>query len=45
MWKNILTMSLVLVMVLPFTACAQEPSAQEIVDGVIESFDNIKTYQ
>jgi hypothetical protein len=52
MWKKILTMSLVLVMVLSFTACAEEteeevelPSAQEIVDGVIESFDNIRTYQ
>ncbi len=52
MWKKILTMSLALVMVLSFTACAEEteeevelPSAQEIVDGVIESFDNIRTYQ
>jgi hypothetical protein len=52
MGKNILTMSLVLVMVLSFNACAKEteeevelPSAQEIVDGVIESFDNIRTYQ
>jgi len=45
MWKKILTMSLVLVMVLSFTACAKEPSAREIVDGVIESFDNIRTYQ
>ena len=43
MWKKILTMSLVLVIVLSFTACAEEteeeaglPSAQEIVDGVIE---------
>ena len=52
MWKKILTMSLVLVMVLSFTACAEEteeevelPSAQEIVDGVIESLDEIRTYQ
>ena len=45
MWKKILTMSLVLVMVLSLAACTQEPSAQEIVDGVIESFDNIRTYQ
>jgi outer membrane lipoprotein-sorting protein len=45
MWKIILTISLVLVIVLSFTACAKEPSAQEIVDGVIESFDNIRTYQ
>ncbi len=45
MWKKILPTGLVLVMVLSFTACAGLPSAQEIVDGVIESFDNIKTYQ
>ncbi len=46
MWKRILTMSLVLIMVLSFTACGEGlPSAQEIVDGVIESFDNIRTYQ
>ena len=45
MWKKILIVSLVLVMVLSFTACAKEPSAQEIVDGVIESFENIRTYQ
>ncbi len=45
MWKKFLTMSLVLVMVLSFAACAGEPSAQEIVDSVIESFDNIRTYQ
>ena len=47
MWKKILTMSLVLVMALSFTACGEAglPSAQEIVDGVIESFGNIRTYQ
>jgi len=52
MWKKILTMAMVLVMVLSFTACAEEteeevelPSAQEIVDGVIESLDEIRTYQ
>jgi hypothetical protein len=52
MWKKILTVSLVLVMVLSFTACAEEaeeevelPSAQEIVDGVIHSIDEIRTYQ
>ena len=52
MWKKILTMSLVLVMVLSFTTCGEEaeeevglPTAQEIIDGVIESFDNIRTYQ
>ena len=45
MWKKILPMSLVLVVVFSFAACAGEPSAREIVDGVIESFDNIRTYQ
>jgi hypothetical protein len=52
MWKRVLTISLALVMVLSLAACTKEdeeevglPSAQEIVDGVIESLDNIKTYQ
>ena len=52
MWKKILTVSLALVMVLSFAACAEEdgeegglPSAQEIVDGVIESLDDIRTYK
>ena len=46
MRKKILVIFLaMLVLVLAFTACAQEPSAQEIVDSVIESGDNIKTYQ
>ena len=45
MWTKILTVSLVLVMVLSLAACAKEPSAQEIVDGVIESLDDIRTYQ
>ena len=45
MWKKMVSISLVLVMVLSFTACEKEPSAQEIIDGVIKSFDNIKTYQ
>ena len=52
MGKKILAMSLVLVMVLSFTTCGEEaeeevglPTAQEIVDGVIESFDNVRTYQ
>lgn len=53
MWKKILTISLLLVIGLSLTtACAQEieeevelPTAQEIVDGAIESFDKIKTYQ
>lgn len=45
MGKKILIMSLALVMTLSLTACNGEPSAQEIVDRVIESFDNIRTYQ
>jgi outer membrane lipoprotein-sorting protein len=45
MCKKILPLSMVLMVVFSFAACAGEPSAQEIVDGVIESFDNIKTYQ
>ena len=46
MRKRILTISLVLVMVLSFTACGEElPPAQEIVDGVIASEENIRTYQ
>ena len=46
MWKKILTMFLVLVMVLSFTACgeAELPSAQQMIDGVIESLDEIRTY-
>ena len=46
MWKKILAISLVLVMVLSFSACAEELlSAQEISSGVIESLDDIRTYQ
>ncbi|GAI30388.1 unnamed protein product, partial [marine sediment metagenome] len=45
MWKKILPMALVLVVVFSFAACVGGPSAQEIVDGVIESLDDISTYQ
>ena len=45
MWKKILTISLALAMVLSVVACAQLPPAQEIVDGVIESWADVKTYQ
>jgi len=52
MWKKISIITLVLITVLSLTACAEEteeelglPSAQEIVDGVIESLDEIRTYQ
>jgi len=45
MWKKILPMALVLVVVFSFAACVGEPSAQEIIDGVFESLDDISTYQ
>ena len=45
MWKRIVAMALVLVMVMPVAACAIEPSAQEIVDGVIEALGEVTTYQ
>lgn len=52
MWKKIVAMSLVLVVVLSFTACgegAEEeaglPSAQEIIDGVIEAQDDMRSYE
>lgn len=45
MGKKILAMCLVVVMVLGFAACAKEPSVQEIVDNVIETWSGVKTYQ
>ena len=45
MGRKILGISLAMVIVLSFTACSSEPTAQEIVDSVIESMDEIKTYQ
>jgi len=45
MGKIILTISLVLAIITSFGACSKEPSAQEIVDGVIDSLDEIRTYQ
>ena len=45
MRKKMVAISLLLVVVLSFTACAGSPSAQEIVDSVIESFNNMRTYQ
>jgi len=45
MWEKILPMGLVLAMVLSFVACVGEPSAQEIVNSVFESPDDISTYQ
>ena len=43
MWKRILTVPLALVMVLSLSACVQLPSAQEVVNGVIEAWDDIRT--
>jgi len=45
MWKKILPTALVLVVVFSFAACVEEPSAQEIVNGVLESLDDITSYQ
>lgn len=45
MLKKVLPMLLVLVLVLSFSACTKEPSAQEIVAGVIESHGDIWAYQ
>ena len=45
MWKKFLTISLSLAMVLSLAACVPVSLAQEIVDGVVESLPDIKTYQ
>ncbi|HEX73570.1 MAG TPA: hypothetical protein G4N93_00235 [Dehalococcoidia bacterium] len=49
MWKKIVTISLAIVMVLSLAACTKGdgelPSSQEIVNEVIESLDDIRTYQ
>ena len=45
MCKKILPMGLALIVVFSFVACVKEPSAQEIIDGVVESFVSIKTYR
>ena len=52
MGKKIMAISLLLVVFLSFTACgegaeedARLPPVQEIINGAIESFDNLKTYQ
>lgn len=49
MWKKIVTISLAMVMILTLAACDKEdgelPLAQEIVNGVIESLDDMRTYQ
>ena len=45
MWKKMIPMTLVLVMLFSLTACGEGelPSAQEIVDAVIEAQDDIRT--
>jgi hypothetical protein len=43
--RKIAAISLVLVMVLSFAACAKEPSTQEIIDGTIQSMYQVNTYQ
>jgi hypothetical protein len=48
MLKRILAISLVLVAVLSFTACEggeELPAAEEIVDGVIEAMDDVRTQE
>ena len=46
MGRKILAISLLLVMVLSFTACGEElPTAQEIVDGAVQALDDIISYQ
>ncbi|TET26091.1 MAG: hypothetical protein E3J67_02435 [Dehalococcoidia bacterium] len=44
MGRKVLALSLVLVMALSFAGC-EEPSAEEIVASVIESLDDVRTYQ
>lgn len=52
MWKKIFTLFLALTVAFPLIACGEEaaeeeklPSTQAIVDSVIESLDDIRTYQ
>ena len=45
MLRRIVAMSLVLVVVFSFAACAGGPSAQEIIAGVTESLDDITSHQ
>lgn len=48
MWIRIMTMSLLLATLLSFTACGGGsglPSAEEIVEGIIESQEDIKSHQ
>ena len=46
MGRKILAISLLLVMVLSFTACGEElPTAQEIVDGAVRALDDVTSYQ
>lgn len=41
----IIPLVLVVVVLFSFTACEKEPSAQEIINSTIGSFDNIRAYQ
>jgi len=47
MGRKILAMSMVLVMVLAFSACGGEtlPTAEQIIDGAIQAQDDIRTYE
>lgn len=45
MQKKIIAISLMLVLVLSFASCTQEPTPQEITEGVIEAQGKIRTYQ
>jgi hypothetical protein len=43
--KRVLTLTLVLAMVLSFTACAEEISEQEVIDSVVAAWGGIQTLQ
>ena len=47
MGRKILAMSMVLVMLLAFSACGGEtlPTAEQIIDGAIQAQDDIRTYE
>lgn len=51
-WKKVLVIFLALVVALSLVACEEEigeeaglPSTQDIIDGVLESLDNVRTFQ
>ena len=45
MWEKMVGVLLGLIMILCFTSCTQEPSAQEIVDNVVAAQAEARTYQ